>query len=111
MNTEELILKFWNSWQQPADWNEMRSCLADDYQFDAGMFKCSNGDEAVAIAQMGNPWKEVELLDMICKEDHAAIIYQGIDINSGAQFRVSEFLKIKDRKITGGFGVVTQLPA
>jgi len=111
MTNKDLVLKFWNSWQQPADWEEMRSCLADNYQFDAGMFHCKNAEEAVGIAQMGNPWKEVKLLDIVCTEDQAAIIYQGTDTVSGAKFRVSEFLKIAQGKIVGGYGNVAQLPS
>ena len=110
MSTQELVLKFWNSWQHPADWQEMRSCLADNYQFDAGVFKCSSADQAVSIAQQGNPWQEVKLLDLICTQDQAALIYQGTDTVSGAKFRVSEFLKIAEGKITQGYGNVTQLP-
>ena len=111
MSSQELVLKFWNSWQHPADWNEMRSYLADDYKFDAGIFQCDNADQAVAIAQMGNPWREVKLLEVISQDDQVAIIYQGTDTVSGAQYRVSEFLKVANGKITGGFGNVAQLPS
>ena len=110
MNPQELVLKFWNSWQHPADWDEMRSCLADEYKFDAGIFQCEHADQAVAIAQMGNPWKEVKLLDLVSSNDQVVIVYQGTDTVSGIQFRVSEFLKVANGKIIGGFGNVAPTP-
>ena len=44
METKELILKFWRSWQTPADWDEMRSYMADDFKFDAGVFAAGSAD-------------------------------------------------------------------
>ncbi len=110
MKTEELVMKFWKSWQSPADWQEMRSCLSDNYNFDAGMFQAHSAEQSVGIAQKGNAWKDVELLDIICQDDKAAIIYQGTDTQSGTRYRVSEFLKIQDGKIQCGYGNVAILP-
>ena len=80
MDTEDLVMKFWKSWQSPANWEEMRSYMADDYNFDAGMFHAHSADQSVMIAQGGNAWKDIELLDIICAGDKAAIIYQGTDV-------------------------------
>jgi len=109
MDTEELVMKFWKSWQSPADWEEMRSYMTDEYDFDAGMFHAHNADQSILIAQSGNPWKDIVLLDMICQPNKAAIIYQGTDAETGTRYRVSEFLKIKDGKIQGGYGNVAVL--
>lgn len=110
MNNEELVLKFWNSWQTPANWEEMRGYLSNDYTFDAGMFYANSPEESVTIAQAGNPWKDVELLDIVCNDNKAALIYQGTDYQTGIRYRVSEFLTIKYGKIHTGYGTIAILP-
>ena len=98
--TKKLVMKYFNSWQEPSDFNEMRECLSENFILDAGIFVFRNADDFVKISeQNGTPWKDIELLDSIFHDDKAAIIYEGTEKKSEKKFRISEFITVAEDKI------------
>ncbi len=110
MSTEEIILGYWKSWQDHENWEETRSYMKDDFQFDAGLFKASSADELVAMMKMGNPWKDIVLLDKAISENKGALIYEGVDTVTNAKIRIAEVITVKDGKVASGIANITQLP-
>jgi hypothetical protein len=51
----------------------------------------------------------VELLELICDGNKAALIYQGTDTSSDQVFRVSEFITLENHKIQQVTGSITML--
>lgn len=100
MSTRDLILKYWRSWQEPSDFDEMQSCLADDVKLDFGGNVI---DGAASVRQMveasADPWKDVELIDSIFTDSAGAIIYEGTSIENGTRFRVGEILHVEGDRI------------
>lgn len=111
-NTKELVLKYFHSWQSPADFEEMKSYLAPDISFDMNGFQL-NGIEAVMgmVMQDPTPWKEVELLDSQFSPAQAAIIYQGVNTATDQKIRVAEHLCLANDKITRATVVMSMLPS
>jgi hypothetical protein len=35
-SVQDLVLGYWTSWQEPADWDAFRECLDDHVSFDPG---------------------------------------------------------------------------
>ena len=92
---KDLILKYWNSWQKP-DWEEMRSCLANEINFGGHPM---NADQFTVMCQNGNPWKDVSLLASHFTDAGGAILYEGTDTVTEKTIRVGEFITVEDDKI------------
>ncbi len=110
MSTKELILKYWQSWQQPADFDEMERCLADEVTLDfAGMPM----EGAKAVRQMveasPDPWTDVKLIDAVYTTDGGALIYEGTSSKSGARVRVAEVLHVEGDRIVRGSTVIAPM--
>lgn len=61
--TRALVLRYVHAWQEPADFDEFRACLADDLVFDAGTTTVTGGDALARQARdTASPWKNVTLL-------------------------------------------------
>ncbi len=108
--TKELILKYWRSWQQPSDFDEMRACLADDAKIDGGMFSLDSADAFRTMVEANNsPWRDVKMLDSVFTENTGAIFYEGIEVKTNIRMRVAEHCVVKDGKISKAIAVITQL--
>ena len=108
--TKELVLKYFQSWQQPSDFDEMRSYLADDLKFDGGIFAAKSADQLIAIVkQTESPWKDVHMLGSLFSEDKATIFYEGTDIKSSKKIRVAELLTIQNGKISQVIAAINPL--
>ena len=108
--TKILVMKYFNSWQEPSDFKEMRECLSENFYLDAGIFNFSSADDFVKISEEnGSPWKDVKLLESIFYENKAAIIYEGAEKKSDSIFRVSEFIEVNDGKIQKILSNITPL--
>ncbi|MEO9870456.1 hypothetical protein [Ekhidna sp.] len=112
MNTQELVLKYFNSWQEPADFDETAACLHDQVAVDLGFFKSNHKAEFIGMMSMNpSPWKDMDLLFSKYIGDFACIIYEGIDTQNNAKMRVSECLEVQDNLIVSVSSVITQLPS
>lgn len=114
MNTTEktrgLVLKYFHSWQRPPDYNKLRACLADNLEFDGGMFKGKGGDAfREMIEQTESPWENVTLLDSVFTDEKAALIYEGVDTTTKIKTRVAEVVTVQGDKITRIYAVITPL--
>ena len=109
METKQLVLKYWNSWQGDPDWESFRECLDENCKVNMGVFEANNAEMLLTITKSGNPWKDVEMLELICDENKAALIYQGTDTTSGQKFRVSEFITLDNHKIQQVIGSIAML--
>ncbi len=102
--TEHLVMTYWRSWQGgDPDWPTMRSCMADEIDTEAGPVPA---DKIVTMVQGGNPWRDVELVDAVYSDDHAAILYRGVDTVTGDTMDVAEFLTIADGKVSRLRGII-----
>lgn len=98
--TEEVktvVMKYFNAWQKQ-DYEEMRSCLAKQMEFDTGMQKIEDADEYTDFCKKLPAFTKVTLLDSVFSENQAALLYEGIS-QFGAKFRVAEFMTLADDKI------------
>ncbi len=94
--TEALVLKYWRSWQEPADFRALRTCLADDVVFDTGTQTLSGAEQFTeAVETTESPWKAVTMLASIFDAEQAAIFYEGTDKLTGVKTRVAEHLTVR----------------
>ena len=101
MNSRELVLKYFHSWQEPADFDEMRSYLDDHVIFDGGeMMKITGGDAfQQMISASPDPWSEVILLKSYFGDTEAVLFYHG-KTSQGNVARVAEYITIAQGKIS-----------
>ena len=110
MNHEEITLKYFNSWQAPADFDELASYLTNNFKIDAGLFSFSSKEDFVQFLKANpTPWKDVRLLSSIYSEDGAAILYEGINTATNAKMRVAEHIQFEGMRIAKIYTVITQL--
>ena len=110
MDTKTLILNYWRSWQTPADFDEMESCLARDVVMNMGAFEARSAAEFRAIVESNPaPWERVELVDSCFGEDFGTLVYEGTNTASGRRTRVAELLRVDDGRISRVTGVLTEL--
>ena len=97
-----LVFRYFNSWQEPADWEAFRGTLADDVVFDPGGGNSMQGADTLvrALAATESPWKDVMLLASMFMDDEAALFYEGTEKSSGIKTRVAEHLTISGGKIS-----------
>lgn len=111
MNTEEIILAYWKSWQGHDNWERTRSYMCDDVHFDAGAFQTQTADQLIALMKRGNPWKDIQLLDTVMGEENkGALIYEGTDSVSGTRMRIAEIITVCDEKIARCITTIAALP-
>ncbi len=112
MTTEELVLKYWRSWQTPADFDEMEACLAPDVKMDLGMAQARSATEFRQIVESQPvPWNEVELKDSYFTDDAGIIIYEGVHSKTGHRTRVAELCRVANNQIVEVSSVLSTLPA
>ena len=111
MSSKELVLKYFHSWQQPADFEEMKSCLSEDFTIDGGFFKFDSIDDFSGFLEENpTPWKDVTLLSSAFYDDKSFLLYEGVNTATEQKMRVSEHIRIRDGKIKDVQSVITQLP-
>ena len=112
MNAEQIILKYWNSWQEPADFDEMQSCLADDIELNfAGQEVKGAAAFRAMVEASADPWRDVKLIDSHFGDDGGSIIYEGTSSKQGARIRVAEIVHVRDGRIVGATAVFAPAPA
>ncbi len=110
MNTKEITLRYFNAWQEPADFNELSVYLADSFKIDAGVFEFDNKKEFIKFLKANHtPWKDVKLLASIFSAYNAAILYEGVNTVTGKKMRVSEHIRFADNKIVKINTVIAQI--
>ena len=108
--SEELILRYFHSWQEPADYDEFRSCISDNLIFDSNMAKIEGGDVLTEFVRSNeSPWEDVKLLGSLFLDSKAALFYEGTAKISGVKTRVAEYLEISDGKINKISAVISPL--
>ena len=109
--TEQIVLSYFKSWHEPADFAAMRVLLADNAHFDAGFFSIHGADKFVEMLEATeSPWKDVELLGSIFTADKASLMYKGTDKNTGISYRVGEYIELAQGKITKVESAISVLP-
>jgi len=102
--TKSVILRYFQSWQEPADYSEFRACLDNNMIFDCNLGIAVGADVFTELSsKREKPWKDVQLLASVYDENCGSIIYNGTDVDSGKITRISEHLYIKNgyiKKIT-----------
>ncbi|MEM9070100.1 MAG: nuclear transport factor 2 family protein [Myxococcota bacterium] len=111
MSTKDVVLGYWNAWQDPADFAAMVGYLHSDASLDMGVFRAESASEWRAIVERDpTPWDDVALLASVFADDNAAIVYEGTHRVSGQRFRVAELITLRDGKIATVHGVLTEVP-
>ena len=96
--SKETVHAYWRGWQTK-DFTGMRAALADEVVADAGLFRVDGADKFVAMCAEGPAWRDVEMLDELYGEDHAAILYEGINTGNEQRMRVAELIRLEGGKI------------
>lgn len=111
MNSKEITLKYFNSWQEPADFEELSSYLAEEFSIDAGIFTFNSKKEFVQFLKSNpTPWKEVKLLSSVFSEKNTSILYEGVNTANNKKMRVAEHIQFTaDGVISEIMTVITQL--
>lgn len=110
-NTKDVVISYFESWHEPADFKKMRTYLADDAYFDAGFFSIQGADEFVQMLEATeSPWKDIVVLGTIFTETHASLMYKGTDKNTGVSYRVGEYIELTDGKITLVESAISVIP-
>lgn len=106
--SRDLILRYWKSWQTPTDFDETRSCLADDCKFDGGAIQMDGGDAVIAMMSANPiPWTDVELVSETYGNEGGAIMYEGTVSTTGLRLRVAELITTADGKISSISALMT----
>jgi len=93
-----VVMKYFHAWQKQ-DYEEMRSCLAKQLEFDTGMHHFEDADEFTDYWKRLPPFAKVNLLESVFTANQAALLYEGVS-EFGAKFRVAEFMSLEEGKIT-----------
>ncbi|MEZ4688533.1 MAG: nuclear transport factor 2 family protein [Bacteroidia bacterium] len=109
MNTEALILNYWKSWQSHSNWEETRALMKDDFYFDAGFFKTESADQLIEMMKNGNPWQDVQLLDIVTHDDKGALFYEGIDTVTQSRVRIAEIITVEAGKVASCVATISQM--
>lgn len=110
MNSEEIVMKYWTSWQSHSDWSTMRSLMTDDFKFDAGFFKTESAEQIIDIMKKGHPWKDIVMLAQNIQKDKAFLIYEGMDSVTSKKYRVAEYLILRDKKVAECLTTISEYP-
>lgn len=110
MNNEALVLKYFHSWQVPADFDELSSCLSNTFSIDAGFFSFTDKERFISfLKENPTPWKEVNLISSMYTSNRAAMLYEGVNTENEKKMRVAELIQIEGGLITDVQTVITEL--
>ena len=105
-----LVLRYFHSWQEPADYKEFRSCISDDLIFDSNLTKIKGGDVLTEFVRNNeSPWEDAKLLGSLFLDSKAALFYEGTAKNNGIKTRVAEYIEISAGKIIKISAVISPL--
>jgi hypothetical protein len=100
-SVQDLVLGYWTSWQEPADWDAFRECLDDHVSFDPGGRIITGADALVAMLRAtASPWQDVSMLSQMYSVGEVAIVYEGTDRKTGVRTRVAEHIEVRGAKIS-----------
>ncbi|MDX1691432.1 MAG: nuclear transport factor 2 family protein [Acidimicrobiia bacterium] len=99
MTTDDLITRYWRSWQDQ-DWTVMRECLADSVRITDGRSQFTDPDDFVTMAGRGPEWGEIRMLRTEFGDDGGAILYEGENRSDGLLVRTAEFYRVEEGRIT-----------
>lgn len=83
--------------------------MKDDFTFDAGFFKTETADQLIELMKKGNPWKEIELIDIITVGNKGTLFYEGIDSVTKAKIRIAEIITVDGDKVASCVACISQL--
>ena len=111
-DTKELVLRYFESWQEPADWKAFAESLAPDVVFDPGGGVEIRGRDALSsmLESTESPWRDVTLLESIFASDSAALFYEGTERRTGIRHRVGEHVAVGPEGITKVVAVILAMP-
>lgn len=109
MNTEEIVLAYWKSWHNHNNWETTRSLMQDDFKMDAGFFKTDNADQLIEMMKMGNPWKDITLIDILTSGEKTSLTYEGVDSVTGNKIRISEVISVRDGKVASCLSTISTI--
>ncbi len=110
MSTQDVILKFWKSWQSHSDWDKVKECIVEDFYFDTGVFHTSSANELIEAMKKGNPWENTILLNSVFEKNKGALVYEGVDSITKEKIRISEILEVKKGKVASCISSISFLP-
>ncbi len=112
MDAEELITAYWRSWQDPSDFAEMESYLADDFVFDAGAGELVGAATVRAMVEQNpEPWVDVRMVDAAYWDDGGVIVYEGTGSRGGIRHRIAELIRVRNGRIGSISATFAQLAA
>lgn len=110
MNTEQLVLKYFQSWKEKGSLDEMNECLSSDLKINSGFFEFESSASFIGfLDEHFTPWKDISLISSFFSEGFAAILYEGVNSETNQKMRVSEHLTISDGKIKTIETVIAQV--
>lgn len=110
MTNQTLVMKYFESWQQPANFTISAECLSENFTIDSGFFKFNSREGFIKFLSANpTPWKEVRLLSSIFCDDTSTLLYEGINTANNQRMRVAEHIKTNNGLITSIQTVITQL--
>ena len=112
VDVHALVMRYFNAWQEPTDWDAFRACLHDEVVFDPGGGHMIRGADALMdmLAATESPWRDVELLASTYSDGDAALFYEGTDRRSGVRTRVGEHVTVTEGGISRVVAVILPLP-
>lgn len=110
MTTEQLVLKYFQSWKEKGHLDEMDECLSPDLKINSGFFEFDSSASFIGfLEEHFTPWKNITLISSFFSEDFAAILYEGVNAETNQKMRVSEHLTISKGKIKNIETVIAQV--
>ncbi|MEO9884211.1 MAG: hypothetical protein ABJR05_08045 [Balneola sp.] len=98
MNTEKLVLKYFQSWKEKGSLNEMNESLY--LKINSGFFESGRSASFIGfLEEHFTPWNNITLISSFFSENFAAILYEGVNAETNQKMRVSEHLTISKGKI------------
>ena len=97
---KSVVLKYFNSWQEPADFDEMQNCLDDNVVIDMGSHTIEGSKNFIDFLKRGeSQWEKVVLLGSCYTNEGASLFYDGVDVNTKIRTRVAEYLIVRNDRI------------
>lgn len=110
MKTQQLVIKYFQSWQEPSNFEEMEECLSPDMKINSGFFAFEDRNTFMSfLEQNSTPWREIELKSTFFSDNFATILYEGINSETNQKMRVSEHLTIEHGKISSIQTVISKI--
>jgi hypothetical protein len=57
----------------------------------------------------GNPWKEIQLLDIVTRDNKGALFYEGRDSVTNSKIRIAEIISIESGKVASCITSISKL--